>query len=169
MDVAATTITKEANPPGLPQEPDTGSPASRNRTCVSEARRLPSLTLFFSPSPRNFSITYIIMTINSQSHLLPSQPWVCSGRFCLIRKCPPQGTFPGLSLFFSLNEENMKAQAQEMHRGRNRNHLSARMVSTGGPGNCSWWACLPWCQTLGTRCEVLVMSQRAPSSQLQPL
>lgn len=125
-------------------------PASRNRTCISESQWLwcdhHTLTLFFSLSPRNFSTTYITMTKNSQSHLLPSQLWVCSGRFCLIRKCPPQGTFPGLSLVFSLSEENMKAQAQEMHRGRNRNHLSVRMVSRGGAGSCSWWVCLPPCQ-----------------------
>lgn len=67
------------------------------------------LTFFFSPSPRNFSITYITMTTKSQSHLFPSQPWAFSGIFCLIRKCPPQGTFPGLSLVFSLSEENIKA------------------------------------------------------------
>lgn len=67
------------------------------------------LTLFFSLSPRNLSITYNTITNESQSHLLPSQPWACSGRFCLIRKCPPQGTFPWGSLPFSLREENMKA------------------------------------------------------------
>lgn len=67
------------------------------------------LTLLLSLSLRNLRITYSITIKKNQSHLLTSQPEACSGRFCLIRKCPPQGTFPGGSLTFSLREENIKA------------------------------------------------------------
>ena len=69
-----------------------------------------TLTLLFSLCPpRNFRIAYSATTNRSQSHLLASQPWACSGRFCLIRKCPPQGAWPWGSLTFPLTEENTKA------------------------------------------------------------
>lgn len=141
VDVATSIITEEADLPSCPQGT---KPAFLRPTAVAGPRH--PFTLSFSLSPRNFSTIYTIMTKKSQSHLLPSQLWECSGRLCLTRKCPPQGTFPGLSLVFSLSEENMKAQVQEMHRGRNRNHLSVRMVSRGWAENSSWWVCLPWHQ-----------------------